>query len=150
MPKLKTLYLHQINEGILELESKVFLNLLILKNLILTNSSLQKLPNRAICSLRFLHTLNLSNNNLSTARMGLETNDCALKHLNILDISNNNIQRISSIDFEPFFSLSQLNLANNGIKEIESEAFKPLSLIQNIDLSHNQLKELTPLPGKNL
>lgn len=147
MPKLKTLYLNQINKNNLELENKVFLNLIILKNLILTNSSLQKLPNRAICSLRFLHTLNLSYNNLSIAKMGIEIDDCTLKNLNVLDISNNKIRHIASTDFQPFIFLSQLNLANNDLKEIEFEAFKPLILIQNIDLNQNHLRELPPLPG---
>lgn len=142
------MYLDQINDINLELQNKIFLHLQILKTLVLTNSSIQKLPNRSLCSLRFLHTLNLSYNKLTNSRLGIEQDDCVLKNLNILNISNNKIIHITSSDFNPFSSLSQLNLASNNLREIEFEAFKPLSLIQHIDLSDNQLRELAPLPGK--
>lgn len=143
-----------------QLPSNLFIQLQLLKTLILNNNRIEYLPNE-ISSLVKLETLNISENQLRTLpntisqlkmlkQINLSKNNlpeipielCQLKQLNFLDLSSNKITQIK--DYIQELMCVELNLNENQIKSISSNIAK-CSRLKVVRLEQNVL-ELTAIP----
>lgn len=143
-----------------QLPSNLFIQLQLLKTLILNNNRIEYLPNE-ISSLVKLETLNISENQLKTLpntlsqlkmlkQINLSKNNlseipielCQLKQLNFLDLSSNKITQIK--DYIQELMCVELNLNENQIRSISSNIAK-CSRLKVVRLEQNVL-ELTAIP----
>ena len=143
-----------------QLPSNLFIQLQLLKTLILNNNRIEYLPNE-ISSLVKLETLNISENQLRTLpntlsqlkmlkQINLSKNNlseipielCQLKQLNFLDLSSNKITQIK--DYIQELMCVELNLNENQIRSISSNIAK-CSRLKVVRLEQNVL-ELTAIP----
>lgn len=143
-----------------QLPSNLFIQLQLLKTLILNNNRIEYLPNE-ISSLVKLETLNISENQLRTLpntisqlkmlkQINLSKNNlpeipielCQLKQLNFLDLSSNKITQIK--DYIQELMCVELNLNENQIKSISSNIAK-CSRLKVVRLEQNVL-ELSAIP----
>lgn len=130
------------NNKISEIDKAAFSNLKSLEDLNINGNRLKSVP-QAISHLRFLKTLDLGDNQISSLE-NLPVN--GLELLYGLRLVNNKISgNISGETFINIPSLKILNLAKNGITHIESGAFSRNKNLQAIRLDANLLTSMNDL-----
>ncbi|XP_007243590.3 amphoterin-induced protein 1-like [Astyanax mexicanus] len=100
------------------------------------NSILRLRADWTAVSLRSLHTLLLSHNNLHSLSPDAFTKVKRLKHL---DLSSNNLTYLDEFVFEPLPHLEVLMLYNNRIGLIDRLSFSGLLSLQKLYLSQNRV-----------
>jgi hypothetical protein len=64
--------------------------------------------------------------------------------LHTLDLSNNELSILKNASFSSYSSLCKLILSNNNVEEIEINAFAGLQMMRDLDLRYNDLKSFNP------
>ncbi|KAA0200560.1 hypothetical protein HAZT_HAZT004562 [Hyalella azteca] len=130
------------NNEILSLHPRAFTNLTGLRDLNLNSNRLSVVP-EAIISLRYLNTLDLGQN-LITSLENMPAK--GLEFLYGLRVAENKISgNITKTTFHNLPSLKVLNLAKNGITHIEAGAFETNSKLHAVRLDGNLLTSMNGL-----
>lgn len=121
------------------INSRAFENITNLQDLILNGNALKAVP-EGLGKLRFLRTLDLGKNQITTvANSSFEGLDL-LYGLRLVD---NHIVNISRDSFSTLPSLQVLNLASNRIKHVEQSAFASNPTLKAIRLDANELSDIS-------
>jgi len=109
----------------------------------LSSNSLWSLPERELCHLLNLRSLNMSHNLLQDlADLGLpSTSDCPLA-LGSLDLGHNKLRAVNSGALETARHLKALALHNNQISQVHDGALRGLANLKSLDLSGNEIVAL--------
>ncbi|PSN37082.1 hypothetical protein C0J52_26108 [Blattella germanica] len=141
---LKTLQL--INIRLSKVERSTFISLKSLESLTISlNDKLTELESKIFCFLYNLHTLDLSNNALSTLKDGVFTDLNQLRHLNL---SHNRIQYIHLKMFNGLRSeavnhsmspVSKFDLSVNYLLKIDANSFIGLSVFTHLQIEFEDI-----------
>lgn len=111
-----------------------------IKNLLLQNSQIEMLKQKAFIGLIFLETLDLSYNDIRSVYPGTFT---GIKEIKNIDLSYNKINILSDDGFLELINLEQLNIERNNIRTISTKAFNGLNKLRILKLKHNQIAEIS-------
>ncbi|GAB6032504.1 TIR [Chamberlinius hualienensis] len=150
---------------VLDIQTGALSSLRQLERLDLSHNSIWSLPERALCSLTNLQSINLTRNRLQDIRnLGFsetnsnsgETNNnnnnrmvdsdnhnCQLE-VTTLDVSSNDLQTIPADAFVSLRRLRELFLQDNQLTAVAERAFAGLTSLQVLHLSGNRLVSLPP------
>ena len=111
-----------------------------LEHIDLSQNNIESIPDNLFCPIKTSFTLNLSDNAITSGKLG----DCKL-NITTLDVSFNDIRTISQSFVGHLSGLTEFNAKGNTIEAVDKFAFRGLTLLESIDLSHNKL---TALPAE--
>ncbi|XP_022690044.1 toll-like receptor Tollo [Varroa jacobsoni] len=133
--------LHLENNRLKEIDDYAFKNNSIIQELNLSGNNLEEVP-RAVSSLKRLHSLDLSENEI------VDVTDApyqGLGHLHALNLMANRIRSINRRSFYNIATVRNLNLARNRIRNIEQDTFNAISGLHFLRLDSNEIEDTNGL-----
>jgi hypothetical protein len=110
------------------------------------NSGITDVDQYAFTKLKFLRTISLKGNNLTSLPYGIFSNLTKLKQLRLGD------NLLGSVDglFDGLGHLERLSLMDNQIVVISADTFKDLSHLHHLELNNNKIKYIHPQAFRNM
>lgn len=133
---LEVTYFSVADNLIEEIPDRVFEDVLIITNLILSGNKIKKLNYDSFYGLESTEYLELDNNELCYLPIGTFRN---MKDLSFLNLANNKLQRFPMGTFSGLNDLSTLILANNSIRTIDGSEFLPMQRLTRLDIKGNNI-----------